>query len=96
MSQFKRILEVSGEMLAGFWLSVVGIVLLLSFLVSGIAASLFVGACAAWLVGYGTFGVVVFFVVAFFFGLFLSVFVWEPHVKRAVYDAVERLSDRRP
>ena len=66
MSQFGRILEAFGKQLAWFWLGIVALVLLFSFLICGIAASIFVGACAAWLVGYGTFGVIVFFVVAFF------------------------------
>jgi hypothetical protein len=88
MSQLKRILEVTGEHLAEFWLRIVGIVLLLSFPIGGFVASFFVGWEAAWLVGFGTFGVVVFFLVAFFFGLFLSMFVWQPHVKQAMYDAI--------
>jgi uncharacterized membrane protein len=96
MSQFGRILEAFGKQLAWFWLGIVALVLLFSFLICGIAASIFVGACAAWLVGYGTFGVIVFFVVAFFFNLFLSVFVWEPHVKRVTHGMIDYLSEHRP
>jgi hypothetical protein len=96
MNQFRRILEAFGKLLAGLWLGVVALVLLFGFLVCGIAASFFVGVSAAWLVGYGTFGVVVFFVVAFFFGLFLSVFVWEPHVKQVTYDTIDYLFKHRP
>jgi hypothetical protein len=96
MSQFTRILEKCGKFLADLWLGLLGLALLFSFLISGIVASFFVGACAGWLVGAGTLGVVVFFVAAFCFGLFLSVFVWEPHVKRAIYETFDCLGRHRP
>jgi len=31
-----------------------------------------------------------------FFGLFLSVFVWEPHVKRVTHGMIDYLSEHRP
>jgi hypothetical protein len=89
MSELTRILEECGKFVAGLWLSLLGFVLLLGFLVSGLVASFFVGVGAAWLIGFGTLGVVAFFVSAFCFGLFLSVFVWEPYVKQVIYDMVD-------
>jgi hypothetical protein len=96
MSQFARILEKCGKFVAGFWLGLLGFALLLSFLVSGLVASFFVGVCAAWLVGYGTLGAVVFSAAAFCFGLFLSVFVWEPHVKPVILEMVDYLTKHQP
>jgi predicted membrane-bound spermidine synthase len=77
------------------WLTLLGIIILFAFPISGIAVSLFAGALAAYLVGGGTFGVIVLFVVAFLFGLFLSVYVWEPHVKRVIYRVQEFIVEER-
>jgi hypothetical protein len=85
MDRLNLVLARCGEAIAVFWLSIVGILVLLAFPVSGIVASFFVGALACELVRQGWFGVTLFFVVAFFFGLFLSIYVWEPHVKRIVF-----------
>jgi hypothetical protein len=89
------LLEKLGKLLAGFWLGLLGIAILLSFPVCGFVASLAVGAGAGMLVGYGTPGAVAFFGVAFFFGLFLSVFVW-PHVNEAVKECAEILMEKQP
>jgi hypothetical protein len=59
------VLEKLGRLLAGFWLGLLGIAILLSFHICGFIASLAVGAGAATLIGHGTLGVVVFFGVAF-------------------------------
>jgi hypothetical protein len=80
-----------GRFLASFWLALLGLALLLSFPICGFIASCAVGAGVAMLIGGGTPGAVAFFVVAFLFGLFLSVFVW-PHVKDAVSDSIERFT----
>jgi hypothetical protein len=89
------LLEKVGKLLASFWLGIVGIAILLSFPICGFFASLAVGAGAGTLVGYGTLGVVVFFGTAFFFGLFLSVFVW-PHVTGAVKECAQILIEKQP
>jgi hypothetical protein len=89
------VLEKMGKFLAGFWLALLGLAVLLSFPVCGFIASVAVGAGAGTLVGYGTPGVVAFFGVAFFFGLFLSVFVW-PHAKDAIHGCVEILTGKQP
>ncbi|MDR3464377.1 MAG: hypothetical protein P4M07_00390 [Xanthobacteraceae bacterium] len=96
MSQIAHILEKCGKFVAGFWLGLLGFALLLSFLVSGLVASFFVGVGAAWLVGYGTLGAIVFFVSAFSFGLFLSVYVWQPHVRPVILEMVDYLTKRQP
>jgi hypothetical protein len=93
---FTHSLQRCGHIIAGLWLTMLGLVLLFAFPLCGIAASLFVGAGAAWLVGGGTFGVVTLVVVAFCFGLFLSVYVWEPHVKQVVFDLAEVITKGRP
>lgn len=85
------LMDRSGKILAKFWLSLIGITILLSFPICGIVSALAVGAGAAAIVGYGTLGAIVFFVVAFGFGLFLSVFVW-PHAKPALVECAEVLS----
>jgi hypothetical protein len=95
MQQLNRALEGLGELVAGFWLSVAALVMILSFQVCGLVASFFVGVGTAWLVGYGTAGVFAFFVTAFAFGLFLAVYVWEPRVKRAMFDAAEHFNEHR-
>jgi hypothetical protein len=80
-----------GKELAQLWLVLAGITMALAFPVSAIAASIFVGVVARWFVGPGTLGVIAFFSVAFFFGLFLSVYVWEPHLKSAVHRISEAI-----
>jgi hypothetical protein len=89
------LLDRLGKLLAGFWLGLLGISILLSFPVCGFIASLAVGAGAATLIGHSTLGVVAFFGVAFFFGLFLSVFVW-PHAKDAILGCTEMISEKQP
>jgi hypothetical protein len=90
-----EVLDRLGEVVAGFWLGLLGIAVLLSFPTCGFIGSLAVGAGAAMLVGGGTVGVIAFFVVAFAFGLFLSVFVW-PHAKAAVLKCAEIISQQQP
>jgi hypothetical protein len=89
------ILDGIGKLLAGLWLTIIGIVLLCSFPICGFAASFAVGAGVLILIGGGTLGVIAFFFAAFGFGLFLSVFVW-PHAKQAVYGSVDYLGKNRP
>lgn len=89
------LLDRAGELLAGFWLALLGIAILLSFQICGFIASVAVGAGAAMLIGHGTLGVIFFFGVAFFFGLFLSVFVW-PHAKDAVYGCTDIIAQKQP
>jgi hypothetical protein len=91
-----RILPRCGEIFAGLWLSVIGIAVLLAFPLTGIASSFFVGAFAAWLIGGGVPGTVALFLVAFLFGLFLSVYVWQPHVKSTVYRVTQAILEDRP
>jgi hypothetical protein len=77
-----------GLVLAKFWLVLAGLAVLFGFPLSGICASFLVGWCVMkWAGG----GAIVLFPVAFLFGLFLSVYVWEPHVKPVVMEAVEAL-----
>lgn len=88
-------MEKLGKLLAGFWLGLLGIAILLSFPVCGLIASFAVGAGVLMLIGTGTFGVAAFFAAAFAFGLFLSVFVW-PHAKAAVLECAEIISEKQP
>jgi hypothetical protein len=92
MSALERLLERSGEAIAGFWLSLLGIVILLSFPITGLVASLALGAAFMEMVGRGTFGLILFFGTAFFFGLFLSIYVWEPRVKPLVLKVSDLIS----
>ena len=84
------LLDDLGKSLARLWLGVFGFAIVLSILVCGLIASVAIGACSGKLLGGGTPGAVAFFVSAFAFGLFLSVFVW-PHVKDAIHATVDRL-----
>jgi hypothetical protein len=96
LSGLQRGLERTGELVAALWLTIFGIFVLFAFPISGIAASLLVGVAAGTLVGSGSFGIIVLVATAFVFGLFLSVYVWEPHVKSVIYSLCELISTRRP
>ena len=77
-----------GESIRKLWIILAGVVLLIGFPVGGICASFMVG----WWVMKGIFGGgFVFFSAAFLFGLFLSIYVWQPYVKPAVFAASDAL-----
>lgn len=68
----------AGEAFAKVWLSLLGIAILCSFPVAGIALSLVIGwGTMKWIGG----GAWTFFPAAYLFGLFLSIYVWSPSVK---------------
>jgi membrane protein implicated in regulation of membrane protease activity len=93
-----RILQRCGEEIARLWLVLAALSVHLAFPLSGIVASLLVGYAASSLTGGGTYGAISFCVTAFLFGLFLSVYVWQPYVKRAVHSAshlMGKAADRR-
>jgi hypothetical protein len=92
----QTVLRRCGEVIAGLWLSILGLVVLLAFPAAGIVLSLVLGGVAAELVGGGTFGVVLLAIVALAFGVFLSVYMWEPVVKGATYEVVKVITDMRP
>jgi hypothetical protein len=87
-----RVMQWCGEVIAKLWLAVAALTLLLVFQVSGMVASLLVGYAAFKLAGAGTFGVIALCVSAYLFGLFLAVYVWEPHMKDAVHSAADIMS----
>lgn len=68
----------TGEAFARVWLPLLGIAVLCSFPVAGIALSLVIGwGTMRWIGG----GAWIFFPTAYLFGLFLSIYVWSPSVK---------------
>jgi len=77
-----------GREVGRLWLVLAGVVVLFSFPVSGICASFFVG---WWVMKLVEGGAIVLFPAAFLFGLFLSIYVWEPHVKPVVWAAFDAL-----
>jgi hypothetical protein len=85
-----------GRQLATIWLALIALCVLLSFLVVGLVVSFCVGGAAAWLINGGTIGVGVFFVAAYFLGLFLSVYVWSPYVKEPTLEISEYVQDWIP
>jgi hypothetical protein len=89
------VFEKLGKLVAGFWLGLLGIAILLSFPVCGFIASLAIGAGVASLLEVGTLRIVAFFGCAFFFGLFLSVFVW-PHARGVVLRCSEFITENIP
>ena len=95
MVQIQDWLAQIGEAFAGLWIAVFGIIVLFAFPVSAIAACFFLGFYAAQLVGFGSLGGVVWISVAFLFGLFLSIYVWKPHVKPLVLRFGENIADRK-
>jgi hypothetical protein len=96
MPALQRVLGQCGEVVAGFWLSILGILIIVSFPITGLVASFAVGALICELIGRGTLGVVLLFITAFFVGLFLSIYVWEPHVKPTVLKVADLISGMRP
>jgi hypothetical protein len=86
-------LQKAGAEIANAWLALLALVLLLSFQFCGIVAclALWIGG-AALLRGLGWFGIAISGVFAYGFGLFLSTYVWAPHVKKAVMKATDALS----
>jgi hypothetical protein len=84
------ILQVGGRIIALLWLQLVGIIIILGFPISGIAGSLLVGYSVFTIFGGGGFTVLG---VAFLVGLFLSIYVWTPHVGPAVRRAADALME---
>ena len=83
----------AGESFARLWLLLLGIAILLSFPVAGIALSLLIGWEAMVWIGGGAW---TFFAVAYLFGLFLSVYVWSPSVKATTLRLTELIQHRTP
>ncbi len=95
MAALRNLLDRCGEAVADLWLGLFGIFVLIAFPATGIVVSFSVGALATELVGRGTLGVITFLLVAYFFGLFLSVYVWQPHVKPMVCRLADVISSGR-
>ena len=92
LASWNHRLQLCGRAVAKAWLVLAGLILLFGFQVSGIAASFLIGFVAARIIG-GALGIIAFFTSAFLFGLFLAIYVWEPHVKALMYRAVDALND---
>lgn len=93
VASWNRRLQYCGENVAKLWLVLAGLILLFAFPVSAIAASFLIGFAAARLIGGGALGMIAFLASAFLVGLFLAVYVWEPHVKALIYRAAGALND---
>jgi hypothetical protein len=88
-------LQKAGAELARMWLGLLGLVMLVAFQAVGFVACAALWFGLALLFRDGWVGAVASGLLAFGFGVFLSVYVWEPHVKPAVMEAttiLERLS----
>ena len=95
MSEFTGALKVIDNTLqkiarevASLWFMILGIFILLAFPLCGIAVSLLLGYAIAIAIGGGA---LVCVLIAFFFGLFLSVYVWGPHVRERILRASDAL-----
>jgi hypothetical protein len=75
-----------GKLCADLWCLAAAVVVLFGFLVSAIWVSIWVGVEIRNLIGGGGFVVLL---SAFIFGLFLAIYVWNPHVKSRVMAAVD-------
>jgi hypothetical protein len=85
-----------GEEVAGAWVVVVGLVLMLGFQVAAIAASFAIGFGAAWVVAgerKTLAGVLVFLGATSVSGLFFARYVW-PSLKACLHRASGALTDR--
>jgi hypothetical protein len=87
-------LQTVGEQVGRLWRFIIALALLFSFPIAGFFASFEVGFWVADLFGYGARSLLVLFV-AFLFGLFLAIYVWEPHVKATTYQAFEAMISRK-
>ena len=90
----RKLERIGAELSKGLFLPLIGILLLLGVPISGLILSVFTGAILASLVGGGIIGVMVFLGGAFAFALFLSIYVWSPHVGPAIHRAIDALSER--
>jgi len=86
------LLQRAGESIARAWLAVAALFLFAAFFLCGFAASILLGVAAAAAIGGGTPGLMALVLVALAVGLFLSIYVWDPHVGPAVARAAEELS----
>jgi len=83
----------AGEAFARLWLVLLGIAILFSFPVAGIALSLVIGwEAMRWIGG----GVWTFLTAAYLFGLFLSIYVWAPSVKTTTLTLTDLILRRTP
>jgi membrane protein implicated in regulation of membrane protease activity len=90
LTHIDTVLAWAGEAVTRVWLPLLGLAILLSFPVAGIALSLVIGwEAARWIGG----GLWTFLAVAFVFGLFLSIYVWSRYVEattRKLADLIQR------
>ncbi len=81
-------LEKAGELVARMFLGLLGLLILASFFCTAFVVSILVGFLTANWIGGGVFTIVV---VAFLTALFLSAYVWAPHVKDVVLRACDAI-----
>jgi hypothetical protein len=93
LTRANALLARAGDAFARLWSLLVGIAILLSFPVAGVALSLVIGMEAMWWIGGGAW---TFFITAYLFGLFLSIYVWEPSVKALTYKLLGLISGKSP
>jgi hypothetical protein len=86
-------LRITGREIGKAWCVLVGLMLLLSFQVVGIIASIYLWVLvSSYLIDFGFtkwLSVVIGLLTAYLFGLFLAVYVWTPYVKSNMFRAAE-------
>ena len=80
-----------GEELSGFLISLIKLAIMCGVPLAGIVSSIYTGVIVASLAGGSGIAVWIFFGVPFFMLLFLSVYVWTPHIWPALKRAVDAL-----
>jgi hypothetical protein len=84
----RHFLSNCGQVVARLWLALLCLCIMLAFPISGLAVSFYIGTLAADLVASNA-RLAALLIIALVVGIFLAVYVWEPHVK----PVVSRISD---
>jgi hypothetical protein len=87
-----EVLLAVGEEVGSLWFVVVGLAILLGFPVVGALVSLQIGFWTADLFGWGDLFALL---MAFVFGLFLAIYVWDPYVRSPTHEVCETIARRR-
>jgi hypothetical protein len=93
LSSVDGVLRITGREIGKIWCVFAGFVLLLSFPIAGIVASVYLWVLTAnYLMDLGVvkwLSVLIGLLTAYFFGLFLSIYVWTPYVRSNMFRAAD-------
>jgi hypothetical protein len=86
---WQSVLSRSGYVVAVVWTQLFAVFVLLAFPLTGLAICLSLGVLVSYMVGGGFGGALLFLIVAVASGLFLSLHVWDRHIKKVAYHISE-------